>query len=81
MHVAWSVVAAALFWVVAGRRRWATVLAILHPLLMAFAVIATANHYVIDVVAGLAVLLVSVLLGRYWNRRTERQWTAMVQGV
>jgi hypothetical protein len=80
MHVAWSVVAAALFWGVAGRRRWATVVATLHPTLMAFAVVATANHYVVDVVAGLAVLLVSVLVGRFWNRRLERQRAAVVHG-
>jgi hypothetical protein len=81
MHVAWSVVAAALFWVVAGRRRWAAVVAVVHPTLMAFAVVATANHYVIDVVAGLAVLLVAVALGRVWHRRIEQQRAGMVHGV
>jgi hypothetical protein len=68
MHVAWSVVAAALFRHVARRRWWATIVAVVHPSLMAFAVVATANHYVIDVVAGLLVLLASIWLARLWNR-------------
>ena len=40
---------------------------------MAFAVVATANHYVIDVVAGLVVLLVSVLMARLWTRRLAQR--------
>ncbi|HEY7034250.1 MAG TPA: phosphatase PAP2 family protein [Thermomicrobiales bacterium] len=73
MHVAWSVVAAALFWIAAGRRRWATVVAVVHPCLMAFAVVATANHYVMDVAAGLAVLLASIAIARRWGDRFEGQ--------
>ncbi|MEA2528143.1 MAG: hypothetical protein QOF73_5370 [Thermomicrobiales bacterium] len=78
MHVAWSVIAAALFWAVARRRRWATVIAIVHPSLMALAVIATANHYVIDVVAGLTVLLAAICLARLWTHRLARQTAATV---
>jgi membrane-associated phospholipid phosphatase len=78
MHVAWSVVAAALFWIIAGRRRWATLLAILHPCLMAFAVVATANHYVVDVVAGLAVLLAAILIVGQWDQRLPWQSTSAV---
>jgi hypothetical protein len=73
MHVAWSVVASALFVVVMRGRRWARILAAIHPCLMAFAVVATANHYVLDVVCGLAVLLVSIYVGRLWTRRLARQ--------
>jgi hypothetical protein len=76
MHVAWSVVAASLFWIVAGRRRWATVVAIAHPCLMAFAVVATANHYVVDVLAGLAVLLTSIVIARRWGHRLPGQTAA-----
>jgi len=81
MHVAWSVVAAVLFWAVAGRRRWATAVAIIHPTLMAFAVVATANHYVIDVVAGLVVLLASVLMARLWGRRLAQRIEPTVHDV
>jgi hypothetical protein len=56
MQVAWSVIAGALFVTVLGRCRWAIVIATLHPTLMAIAVVATANHCVLAVVIGLAVL-------------------------
>lgn len=64
MHVAWSIIAAALFVAVMGRRRWAVALAILHPTLMALAVVVTANHYVLDVVAGVVVLALAIGLAR-----------------
>ena len=56
-----------------GERRWARILAAIHPCLMALAVVATANHYVLDVVCGLAVLVVSIYLGRLWTRRAAQQ--------
>jgi hypothetical protein len=43
--------------------------AVLMPAAMAFAVVATANHYVVDVVAGVAIVLVALLI----NRRLERR--------
>src|SRR5215217_7528408 len=55
MHVAWSAVAGALLAVAIGRR-WARALAVLHPAAMAFAVVVTGNHYVLDVLGGLLVL-------------------------
>ncbi|MEA2597328.1 MAG: hypothetical protein QOF01_3797 [Thermomicrobiales bacterium] len=59
MHVAWSAVAGALLAVAIGRR-WARSLAVLHPAAMAFAVVVTGNHYVLDVVGGLFVLALAV---------------------
>jgi membrane-associated phospholipid phosphatase len=51
------------------RRRWATVLWYLYPVLVTFVVVATANHYLTDVflgalTAGLAMLLAVRLLAR-----------------
>jgi membrane-associated phospholipid phosphatase len=66
MHVAWSVVAGALFCAVVGARWWSMSLAVLHPILMGFAVIATGNHFLLDVIAGLVVLLLAIWLTRYW---------------
>jgi hypothetical protein len=60
MHIAWSIVAAALFVTVASGRWWAWSLAVLHPTMMAFAVVLTGNHYVLDVVFGILALIVSV---------------------
>jgi membrane-associated phospholipid phosphatase len=61
LHVAWA------FWcawalLVTARSRWRW-LALLYPVLTSFVVVATANHYLIDVLAGLAAfgLAVAVL--------------------
>ena len=49
------------------------------PVLMAVAVVATANHYVLDVVAGLALVLVAHAVAvRLERRRTVRSATAPV---
>ena len=50
------------------------------PVLMAVAVVATANHYVLDVVAGLALVLVAHAVAvRLERRRTVRSATAPVR--
>jgi membrane-associated phospholipid phosphatase len=43
------------------------------PALMAWAVIATANHYVLDVVAGVALVLVGHLVALALQRHRERR--------
>jgi hypothetical protein len=55
MHIAWSAIAGILLAIVIGRR-WAWGFAVAHPLAMAFTVVVTANHYVLDVLGGLVVL-------------------------
>jgi hypothetical protein len=62
MHVAWSVVAGALLAAVFRYAWWAICLAVTHPILMAVAVVITANHFILDVVAGLIVLVASIPL-------------------
>jgi membrane-associated phospholipid phosphatase len=61
MHVAWSAVAGALL-AIAIRRRWAWSLAVVHPAAMAFAVVVTGNHYVLDVIGGLVVLALAIAI-------------------
>jgi hypothetical protein len=60
LHVGWNVLVGIVLFtattVLAVR-----VLAVLTPLAMAFAVVATANHFVLDVVGGLALVLVGLL--------------------
>jgi membrane-associated phospholipid phosphatase len=46
------------------------------PVLMAFAVVATANHYVVDVVAGIALVLVGHVVALWLERRRHRRRTA-----
>jgi hypothetical protein len=64
MHVAWSIVAGALLIRAFRRARWAIVLGVLHPVLMAWAVITTANHFLLDVVIGIVALLLAIALLR-----------------
>jgi PAP2 superfamily len=67
MHVAWSVIASALIFASLPNRIWARVVAISHPLIMGVAVIITANHFLLDVVAGLAVLGLAVTCVRAYD--------------
>jgi hypothetical protein len=59
LHVAWSAWCAWAIWAnLPGRRRW---LAWMYPLATIVVVVGTANHYVIDVVGGLLVVLLAVI--------------------
>jgi membrane-associated phospholipid phosphatase len=45
------------------------------PVLMAFAVVVTANHYVLDVIAGIAFALVGHAVALLLERRRQRRRT------
>jgi hypothetical protein len=53
LHVAWACWSTIALWQILGRRRW-RVLAVAYPIMTAVVVMATANHFLLDVVAGLA---------------------------
>ena len=55
-----------------SRRRWAKALWLLWPLWVWFCVLATANHFLLDVVAGIVVALVSLALVRWTPRVVAR---------
>ncbi|PBC75750.1 uncharacterized protein DUF2029 [Streptomyces sp. TLI_235] len=60
LHCAWA------FWCTAAviastRRRWVWAIAVLYPLLTLLVVVATANHWVLDAVGGVAVVLAGCL--------------------
>jgi membrane-associated phospholipid phosphatase len=61
LHMAWAAWCGLALWR-ASRRRWVRGLAIFYPCTVIAAVIATGNHFVLDLVAGLAVLALAVLL-------------------
>jgi hypothetical protein len=69
LHIAWAVwCTLALFSI--SERRWLRALAVLYPCLTAFAVLATGNHFVLDIVGGLLVAAVAaalVWLSRSWS--------------
>jgi membrane-associated phospholipid phosphatase len=60
---------------VALRRRWAKALALLWGPVVALSVVATGNHYVFDITAGLAVAAAGFLLA-VARRRHGRPWPA-----
>lgn len=60
LHFAWAVWCS-LVLVPALRRRTSKVLAVLYPVLTLFAIVVTANHFILDAVAGLAVLGAAIL--------------------
>ena len=69
LHLVWAGWVACAVW---GRltRAWMKALAITYPLLTLVVVVATANHYLLDVIAGFAVLSLAWLLVRPWTPRT-----------
>ncbi len=61
LHMAWAAWCALVLWRL-SRRRWLRALALLYPCVTAFAVLATGNHYLLDVIAGLATLAGALLI-------------------
>ncbi len=59
LHIAWAAWCTLAVWRMT-RRRWARALAILYPLVTALVVMATGNHFLLDIVAGLAALALAV---------------------
>ena len=60
LHIAWAAWCALALWQI-SRRRWVRVLAVLYPFLTAFAVLATGNHFLLDILAGLGALALAML--------------------
>jgi hypothetical protein len=71
LHVGWAVWVA---WVVAGlsTHRWVRMLALAYPVITTLVVVGTANHYLLDAVAGAVVVVVGFRLARWISRRPAR---------
>lgn len=69
LHAGFALFIVMFFWPMV-HRRWVRALMVLYPLTMAFALVYLAEHYVIDVLAGWAVVVFSFWL---WAR-IERRW-------
>jgi membrane-associated phospholipid phosphatase len=63
LHIAWATWCTMAVWQ-ATRRVWARVLAVVYPFVTTFAVLSTGNHFVLDVLGGLLILVLSVALVR-----------------
>jgi hypothetical protein len=68
LHVGWNLLVG-ISLVRASRRRVIRVLGVAGPILMATAVIATANHYVLDVIVGCLVALVGLAVSMRFTPR------------
>jgi membrane-associated phospholipid phosphatase len=55
LHIGWSTWSVLAMWPLV-RRRWAKVLLALYPVSIAFCIVVTANHWILDAAGGLAVL-------------------------
>jgi hypothetical protein len=76
LHMAWAVWSSLAFWRVFRGNLWARLVWI-YPAVTAAAVMATGNHYLLDVVAGVATAALATLIAdrgqRWWTERQARQ--------
>lgn len=63
LHLAWATWCALVLWRLSSRK-WVRGAAVFYPLLTAIAVVATGNHYLLDLLAGVLTATVAVLLVR-----------------
>ncbi|HTA06152.1 MAG TPA: phosphatase PAP2 family protein [Solirubrobacteraceae bacterium] len=61
LHMAWAGWCTLALWRI-SKRTWVRVLAVVYPCLTALAVLATGNHFLLDILGGLLALALSVLL-------------------
>ena len=69
MHVGWAVIVG-LGLLSLSSRRWVRVLAVAHPALTSVVVVITANHYLVDIVAGAALAFVGWRVAVWRLRRS-----------
>jgi hypothetical protein len=78
LHMAWAGWCTLAVWRMTTRR-WLRALAILYPCITALAVLSTGNHFLLDVLAGLLTLAVSVLIVQVatvgWDALRQRRAT------
>jgi hypothetical protein len=68
LHIAWAVWCTVALWRI-STRRWVRALAVVYPFVTAFAVLATGNHYLLDLLGGLATIALSLLIVRLMGSR------------
>jgi hypothetical protein len=67
LHVGWAIWCGWLLYRY-GKHRLTRIAGVAYPIVLSVVVIATANHYLLDVVAGLVAVLVGMLVARLFNR-------------
>ena len=77
LHIAWAVWCTLVLWRISVRR-WVRAVAVLYPCVTALAVLATGNHFVLDILGGLAVIAAAVLIVRLIGRL--QRWPGIAIG-
>lgn len=72
LHISWAVWCTVAVWRM-SERLWARALAVLYPCLTAMAVLATGNHFVLDMVGGLVAIALSLAIVALWGRFAARR--------
>jgi hypothetical protein len=67
LHIAWAVWCALALWQI-SQRAWVRVVACIYPCVTAVAVLATGNHYVLDLCGGLVTIAAAILIVRLAER-------------
>jgi hypothetical protein len=71
LHIAWAVWCTVALWRL-SKRRWLRAVAVAYPCLTTAAVLATGNHFVLDIVGGLAVIALAFACERALTRLRRR---------
>ncbi|MEJ3744700.1 phosphatase PAP2 family protein [Actinomycetes bacterium KLBMP 9797] len=71
LHVGWNLLIGVAI-AVAARRLWVRVIGIVMPAAMVAAVVLTANHYLVDAVAGAALTMAAWFACGWWSRRRDQ---------
>lgn len=72
LHVAWAIWCC---WAVYPllARRWTRAVALVHPVVTCLIVVATGNHYLVDLPAGAMALAAGIAIAAYWQRAAADQ--------
>ncbi|GAA4147775.1 phosphatase PAP2 family protein [Phytohabitans flavus] len=72
LHVGWDLLMGVAI-VIAARRMWVKILGVMMPVAMTLAVVFTANHYIVDAIAGAALTMACWFAVRWWTARRARR--------
>jgi hypothetical protein len=70
LHIAWAVWCTVALWRI-SERPWVRMIAVLYPCLTAVAVLATGNHFVLDILGGLGAIVAAFAIVRLLAGRSE----------
>ena len=70
LHMSWAVWSALVFWRMLPPSWWRN-LVWAYPAMTAYAVLATGNHFLADVIAGVLNLILAVIIADWWQRRCD----------